>query len=129
MSRIKTELRFPNSMLIVTGSESFEVPEDFCGRLVAATSSCVAVGTAPESDAATTVVVVTPDFTANHTTPLKRVFSGRLDTDARTVAVRTVGLKTVLSAPVDRDESCIEIWVDHPVAPSTVVIVVGGATG
>jgi len=90
------------------------------GELVAATSSCVAVGTLAEPDGLTRITLSDEETP----TDLETVFDGSLETPTRTLAVCSVLDEVILETAVEHKQTRTRILVDHRAEPGNVWIVV-----
>jgi hypothetical protein len=90
--------------------------------LIAATSSCIAVGCRSESDGETEFILGT---TGDIDPGLHPAFEGMLKTPNRKVAVRSVLGKTILEATVSELQTKIRVWVNDPKEPDRIIIGIG----
>ena len=99
-----------------------EIPESMHGSLVAATDSCVAIGTLNSSDGQSRITLSDEGPVAKENeTP---IFEGVLDTPARKIAVCTVGGQPVLELNVGETRTRVKIWANDPVEPDEIDIFV-----
>jgi hypothetical protein len=105
--------------------ETGEIPDSLDGRLVAATGSCVAIGTYCEQDG-TTEIAMTDDqaFPLPGSWP-HLVYEGLLSTPHGQLDICTVDLKKVISLKVADNLSAVEIWANDLVEPNRLCVVVG----
>lgn len=109
----------PNSIVIIEDISGGEVPDLIKGSCIAATASCIAVGTLCEIDGETEFRLGTRSEVDPGTPP---IFQGRLKTPSRKVAIRSVPNDIILEMPVPQPEVTISIWVNHPIEPDQVII-------
>ena len=112
-----------NSLLLIMDPDADSIPESMGAGLVAATPSCIAVGTLSE-DAGETHIRLTNERAAVSGPEMQRVFRGVLETPGRQVQVCTVLLEPVVSLPVPGVSSHVEIWADHPTEPRNLRVLV-----
>ena len=87
--------------------------------LVAATETCVAVGTTSEVDGETKLVLARADDPTGAAAIL--VFDGRLRSEGSVRIVSVTGEK-YLEGSLDAPMARVRIWVNHPTAPDLVVV-------
>lgn len=125
---MRVEQRFPNSVLLLTGREAGEIPESLGGSLLSATESCVAIGTANESDRATTVELA-QDIDLVEKSGLLGVFDGTLHLDAPELCLMDTALNVVASIPVVSTAPRVSIFANDPSEPDRIVVVVESEAG
>ncbi len=112
----------PNSVVLVTDPSNGEIPRTLGGSLIAATSSCVAIGCRSEVDGET-------EFTLGTTREVdpgnRPAFEGELKTPSRKIAVRSVLGQTILEAPVQQEQTTIRVWLNDPKEPDRVIVGIG----
>jgi hypothetical protein len=121
---VRTKIAPRNSLLLVMDRDSREIPDSLNGQLVAATPSCIAVGTFSAADGETTVTLSDDRLSVPGIENLKRVFSGILATPRNVAEVYTVLLEPVLTLPVQNDRCSIEIWANHETEPDTLYVLI-----
>lgn len=99
-----------------------EIPDSMSGTSVAATPSCVAVGTLAELDGETTVVLTDGEDSEDVGTATLLVFEGVLQTPRGLLAVCTVDLERVIETTVDAPSTRIRIQADDVAEPDRIVI-------
>ncbi len=109
----ETNIAPQNSLLLVMDRDSGVVPQSMGGKLVAATPSCVAVGTLSAADGETWVLLTDEKDRTREIPGLRMVYSGVLATPQSEVHVCTVLNRTVLKLDVPDIQSNVEIWVNH----------------
>src|SRR5262245_21218902 len=90
----------PNSVLLVMDHETGEIPADMHDGSIAATESCVAIGTLCEVDGETTVEVSDEDAFRAACSGLACVFRGMIATPQRKLHVCTVTLTSLAELAV-----------------------------
>ena len=109
----------PNSLLLIMDRSAGEVPETLAGHLVAATGTCIAIGTLSEHDGTTRVTLDGDANPAPHDTP---VFDGLLETPGLELAVCTVLDDVVLAATVPTQRTWVRVWANDQTEPSEIRI-------
>ena len=112
----------PNSLVLIADPSDGEIPDTMGGSLIAATSSCIAVGCRSEIDGETDFVLGAAREVDPGNGP---VLTGRLETPSRKLAVRSVVGQTILEALVPDRVTSIRIWVNDPNEPDRVTIGIG----
>jgi hypothetical protein len=79
-----------NSLLLIMDPSAKEIPHNIKGELVAATASCVAVGTLSQSDGETSILLTDEEFAAKADGELQLVYDGSLLTPTLEISIRTV---------------------------------------
>jgi hypothetical protein len=112
----------PNAILLIMdpGNAEAVIPQSMNDGLVAATRSCVVVGTQAFVDGETAVSLCF-DW-EGPPEDLMRVFDGSVLTPQRKLAVMTSELETVLERDVEQSEVSISIWVDDLKNPARVIV-------
>jgi hypothetical protein len=111
-----------NSLILVMDGEAAELPEGFVGiPRVAATPSCVALGTFSQADGSTriTLGVELPPLSGK-----SLVFDGLLQTPNRNISVYTVVYDVLLSCGVPGKNTKIQIWSNDSREPDEIDIVI-----
>lgn len=110
----------PPNMLVLIGDRSGDISETMADRLVAATSSCVAVGTQYSYDGETSITV------SDEPADLKDgslAFDGVLLASSRTVFICTVFDEVLLEMSVPTNQTRVQIWTNHPSEPDAIAVV------
>jgi len=117
--RFAIEVAPPYSMVLVMDPSVGQIPESFSGRLVAATSSCIALGTCPEVDGPTQITLgdTPPSGAARHS-----VFDGHLETPAHRIEVQSALCEVLLGIDVPGDLMRVRIWVNDQRWPDAIDI-------
>lgn len=113
------DIRPPNSVILV-GDPRGEIPRTMAGQLVAATSTRLAVGTRVDAGGETHLLVT--DESGDH--PPHLAFGGVLLTQGHRMTVTSVVGDTYVDQRVEADRTNIEVWVDDPVEPESIAILV-----
>jgi len=111
----------PNSVLLIMDRSVGQVPESMEGSLIAATPTCVAIGTLSEHDGTTHVTLDSSPPPSEQGTP---VFVAVLDTPGRHVAVCSVFDEAVLEVEVETERTRVLIWANDQAEPSEIRITV-----
>jgi hypothetical protein len=114
---ITAQVTPPNSMVLVISSADPDIPalED----AVAATATCVSVGTLSETDGPTTITLTDEDVPLDG---LASMYRGQLDTALRRVAVQSVEGDQISEITVPAIASTIEVFGSDPFEPDRIVI-------
>ena len=119
---LTTKAAPPNSVILVCDVGGGEVPKTMSGAVVAATTTCIAVGCLSEDDGQT-------EFTLAPLSEVDRgekpAFDGMLLTPQHRVVLRSVLGQQLLELPVTQELTKIKIWVNDPTEPDNVVVGVG----
>jgi hypothetical protein len=111
----------PNAILFVLDptNKDAAVPQYVAGELVAATATCVSVGTQADVDGDVEVSLAPA---AAAPADLQQVFLGAIATPGRRVAVVTSHFQRVLEVDVPSDAAEVAIWADDLRNPAHVAI-------
>jgi hypothetical protein len=120
MTSIMVSPPHPVLLIMDPGNDAAVIPESMDGKPVAATSSCVAVGTQASVDGETAVSLVFGSY--DPPGELSCVFDGSVLTPQRKLAVLTSELKPVIERNVGQSEVRISIWVDDLENPAQVIV-------
>ncbi|MBB3344740.1 hypothetical protein [Luteimonas sp. RC10] len=109
-----------NSLILVMGHELGEIPDYFGSELVAATGSCLAIGTlaAPDGETAITFADSTEDIEG-----VELVYDGVLSTPNKEVAVCDVLGEKLIVMPSAASFTRIKIFANDLTEPDQIVIV------
>jgi hypothetical protein len=110
-----------NSLILVMDKTVGEVPKSMNKALVAATPSCVAVGTLSEYDGETLISL--SDGALPSSAALSLVFEGVLKTPARELSLCSVLDETILTLDVPTDNTRVQIWANADAEPDEVHVV------
>jgi hypothetical protein len=119
---LSTSIRPINSLIFIAARSGGDVPDWVRDKLILSTASCIAVGTYPEPDGPTEVVLGVSSEVDPGGVP---AFDGSLETPDRSVVVSTVESATVLECDVWEAETRVRIWLSHPRWPDKIVIGLG----
>jgi hypothetical protein len=124
--KMKTTVSVAYSVILVMDQTIGVIPEAMNGGVIAATPSCIAVGTASEIDGQVEIELM--DEPLEFDVELRCVSETTLRTPNREVAVCSVHHETLLAISVERDISRIQVWVNHPSEPDRIVVAVRPAS-
>jgi hypothetical protein len=120
----ETKIAPQNSLLLIMSNGGGEIPLSMANKLVVATPSCIAVGTLSQIDGETSVTLTDEPFQPEMVSGLQKVFSGILETPSKSVSVCTVVLDPILTLPLQKTKSTVEIWADSDAEPDELYIIV-----
>lgn len=120
---LQTRVAPPNSLLLVMDQTVGKVPDSMNHGLVAATASCVAVGTLSEADGET-LILLSDELPSQLQTQLL-VFDGVLATPSKKISVCSVVDDSLLVLDVPESSTRVRIWANHAVEPDEIIVVVG----
>jgi hypothetical protein len=118
-----THATLPNSLILVMDQTVGKVPDSMNQSLVAATTTCVAVGTVSETDAQTFISL--SDEIPPRMSKQVLAFDGVLPTPSRRLSVCSVHDDALLVLDVAGNNTRVRIWADHPAEPNEIWVVVG----
>jgi hypothetical protein len=95
-----------------------EIPASMHGSLIAATPSCIAIGTRPEDDGETEIILGGDRHGESDTLAYKAT----LKTPSKRIAVRSVLGATLLEKPVASTETGLVVWVNDTKEPNRITI-------
>jgi hypothetical protein len=121
MMKRTAEIAPPNSLLLLMDPASGEIPELIGERLVAATASCVAVGTLSAQDGTTRIILTDELAPQDNAAP---VYDGVIATPNRTLAVCTVLLDVLVEIDVPSTRARLRVWANHPTEPDEILALV-----
>jgi hypothetical protein len=121
-------LVYPSNALLLVGDADGMPPASIGSRLIAATGSCVAIGTQPAVDGPTTVLLT--DEQATDTPPPGRTlaFDGLIDIPGGRVTIADVTNEIYTELRVDASRVRLQIWVNHQIEPDEISVIVGRAS-
>lgn len=117
--KLSARIAPPNSLIFVEDSDGGEVPTSMNQTLIAATTSCIAVGCMSE-DAGETEIVL--GSCCGVDTGEQPAFEGMLQTPNRKLVIRTVHGITLLEMPVPATETRLRIWVNDSSEPDRIAV-------
>jgi hypothetical protein len=119
----EASVKAPNSLLLI-GDPQGQPPTEMGGQLVAATSSCLAVGTLSEFDGETHVRLIDAGEAGVRLSPSK-VFDGELQLNSGRLIVGSVLGTTYLDWPTRGTAMVhVQVWVNHLREPNDICVVV-----
>ena len=111
-----------NSLILVMDHTVGEIPGTMAGGLVAATPTCIAIGTLSEPDGVTSISL------SDEGTPsglgANPKFVGVLKTPSKTLSICSVLNEVLLETHVQSDETRVQVWANHETEPDCIAIVV-----
>jgi len=111
----------PHSLILVVGSSKVAIPQSFDGALIAATSSCIAIGCKAEDDGPSRIALEAAGLSSIDSEP---AFVTRLDTPGGVVSLETVLGERIVDHPAHIPTSKIIIWVNDDSEPDEILIAV-----
>jgi hypothetical protein len=112
----------PNSIIFVMDFKNGKLPKSIDGGLIATSPSSVVIGTYPEPDGETTIIL-TDDVLKEIGSEDMLAFDGSISVPGRRLSVVTVHDEALLSIPTQRENVHLRVWVNHPQCPSRIIIV------
>jgi hypothetical protein len=110
----------PNSLLLIMDPDAGQPPLELHDAALAATDSCIAIGTLCEIDGETTIQLgVEPSAGSPG---IAQVFEGQIATPSRRIAVCTALNSVLASIEVTGSLTRVRIWTDDPTEPSQIWI-------
>ena len=117
-----TRLSPPNSLILIMDQSVGEIPESMDGGLVAATPSCVAVGTLSEHDGET-LITISNEIPASDL-GLSIAFDGQLNTPTKNLQVCSVNRSILVEAPVLHSITEVQIWTNDSYEPDNIYVLI-----
>lgn len=111
-----------NSLVLVMDRTVADIPASMSHGLVAATESCVAIGTLSELDGETSISL--SDEEADAGSGEAPVFDGVLNTPSGKLSVCSVLDEVLLECDVSSCRSRVRVWANHSSEPDEIRIVV-----
>ena len=111
----------PNSLILVLDRGHGVLPDSMNEQLVAATSSCIAVGTTSAYDGDTTLTLT--DEAVGTAAGLMKVYEADLHVPSRIISVCSVDNVVLMAMPVDGEDVSVRILANHDAEPDEIVIV------
>ena len=124
---VTRRLALLNSLVLVMDRTTGEPPRSMGAAAIAATPSCVAIGTLPDADGETSVTLADGSDSDSEPRDLREVFDGIIATPSRKVHLCTTSLESVGSLSVPTTQVRVRVWTNHRTAPDQVLVVVSGA--
>ena len=121
---MKKEIRIAprNSVILVMDQSVGEVPKAMNKALVAATPSCIAVGTLSEHDGLTLISL--SDAAPPPGTDMSLVFDGVLTTPTRKVSLCSVLDEALVALDVPAESTRVQIWANDDTEPDQIHVAV-----
>jgi hypothetical protein len=116
-------VRPPNAVVLVEGSEKSDVPEAMAGRIVAATSNCLAIGPRSEIEGVTTIRVTDEPVLDQS---LAEAFAGYLTVDGGRVVVGRVTGEVYATMPAPDGRTSRRVLVNDLDEPDLVLVAIDG---
>jgi hypothetical protein len=110
------------SIIFVMDMTAGVIPNEMGGKLVAATSSCVAVGTLAEVDGETTITITDEEIPAERGE--ETFFEGYLDTPSKKISVCTALEEVLIEVDVPSIKIGLKIIANHPSEPDRITIII-----
>jgi hypothetical protein len=120
--RLTVTLAPRNSLILVMDRTVGVVPETMAGGLVAATPTCIAVGTKSEHDGETSISL--SDEATSSGSGFNPRFDGVLKTPSRHLSVCSVLEEVLLEMSVPSDETRVQVLANDAAEPDNIAIVV-----
>jgi len=111
-----------NSLLLILDRTAGIIPQSMDGRLVAATPSCIAVGTLIESEGCTSVTLTDDAIAADP--GLDLVIDTSIATPSKSITVCSVLNEMFLQTEVPSQRTRVQIWANDASEPDTLVIAI-----
>jgi hypothetical protein len=112
-----------NGVLLAMDPNAGVVPDSMAGDAIAATESCVAIGTISEYDGDVAIALSDegPPATFEGASPR---FDGVIRTPSRKVAIVSVDNEAIVEIPVSLPKTRMRIWTNDPSEPDSIAVVV-----
>lgn len=110
----------PHSLVLVMDPSIGQLPDGRAGP-IAATSTCIAIGTRSEYDGTTRISIGDMLASGSGREP---VFEGVLETPGGRIAVCSVFDEVILEIPIELARTRVQIWANDQSAPSEIDILV-----
>lgn len=114
----------PNSLVLITSTFQGEIPASLDGKLVAATSSCIAVGTLSAVDGDTLIILTNEDLSKKCDQNLNLVYNDCLNTPDRQISVFSVLGKALLTMRTKTESSRVQVWTNDKIEPTLLKLIV-----
>jgi hypothetical protein len=111
----------PNSIVFVMDAKNEDTPVTMDTSLVVSTPSCIVVGTYPEPDGKTTIIL-TDDPSGEIGPGDALAFTGSIRVAGRVLSVVTAYGDVILAMPVRNQDTHVRVWADDPECPSRIII-------
>lgn len=114
----KISIAAPNSLILVMDHSAGVLPDYIGDNLVAATDSCVAVGTSSKGETSVSLSSRKDDGFAG-----KLVYSGMIHVPTKQLSVCNVLNEKLLTVEIESDEVALEVYADDDIEPDKIEIV------
>ena len=121
--RLKTRIAPPNSIIFIEDPEHGFPPSITGYELVTANSSCVAVGTYPEIDGDTSIVLSNEGKSEQKAAIL--AFKDSLETPTHQISITTSHNEKIFMMATNNERTPVQVWVNDNRFPTLIEIVVG----
>ena len=111
-----------NSLILVMDQSVGEIPGSMNKALVAATPSCIAVGTLSEHDGDTLISLSDEPTTLE--AGLSLVFDGTLQTPTRKLSLCSVLDETLITSDVPGETTRVQVWANDDSEPDLIHVLV-----
>ena len=115
----------PNSVILISDPTSADVPATWREGIVAATDSCIAVGTRASVDGPTSLVVVDASEARAVDIPAMKAFDGDLHVASQEVTVESVVGDQYSRRTATDGRVRVQVYVNHRTEPDRIVVVFG----
>jgi len=122
MNPTTVKLALPHSLVLVLDPIFGEIPASLSGELITATNSCLAIGTRPEMDGETELVLGNSESIDQEERP---AFKGILRTPSHKIAICSALNVTLIEMLVPSIETVVRVWVNDSTEPDRIIIGIG----
>lgn len=126
---ITKSVALPNALLLVMCRRTGEPPRTMNRGSVAATGSCVAIGTLPDADGTTSFALSDGPESAADRRGMARAFDGLIATPLREVHLCSTANESLAKLRVPTTTTRVQIWTNHVAAPDRILVVVTAGDG
>ena len=120
----KGRFALKNAVILIMDPSVGQVPVSMDGGLIAATPSCIAVGTLSDSDGKTSIVLTDEEIVEALDADMHLIHSSRLQTPRREVSVCNVLYNALLTIGVAEEQIKAQIWSNDNLELSKLHIIV-----
>ena len=123
---MRKTVRVPNGIVFVfdPARRDVQIPEYVDDQLVAASRSCVSIGTQAPQDGEVEIALEPGD---QADPGLACVYQGRIDLESGEICIVTAEFETLLSMRIEDSRAHVAIYVNDPEHPSTILVKAGAA--
>lgn len=111
-----------NSLVLIMDRTVGVVPDTLGGKLFAATSSCLALGTRSEHDGETSITL--SDEGAPPGLGDAPALDGMFGTPSRVLSICSILDDVYLEMDVPTETTRVQVWANHPTEPDVIAVVV-----